>query len=58
MEQAIDNAIERAGQTIRDLDWFDVKAIRGDIQDGGFLWQVKLVVGSRALDPTDLPSHQ
>ena len=59
MEQAIDNAIERAGQTLRDLDWFDVKAIRGNIQDGGVLWyQVKLGVGFRALDPTDLTSNE
>ena len=58
IEQAIDNAIERAGQTIRDLDWFDVKAIRGNIQDVGILWQVKLGVGFRALDPTDLPKNQ
>lgn len=59
IQQAIENAIERAGQTIRDLDWFEVKAIRGNIQDGGVLWyQVKLGVGFRALDPTDLPSNE
>ena len=59
IQQAIENAIERAGQTIRDLDWFEVKAIRGNIQDGQVLWyQVKLGVGFRALDPTDLPSNQ
>ena len=59
IQQAIENAIERAGQTIRDLDWFEVKAIRGNIQDGGVLWyQVKLGVGFRALDPTDITSNE
>ena len=59
IQQAIENAIEQAGQTIRNLDWFEVKAIRGNIQDGGVRWyQVKLGVGFRALDPTDLPKNQ
>ncbi len=59
IQQAIENAIERAGQTIKDLDWFEVKAIRGNIQDGRVRWyQVKLGVGFRALDPTDLPRNE
>ena len=59
IQQAIENAIERAGQTIKDLDWFEVKAIRGNIQDGGVRWyQVKLGVGFRVLDPADLPRNQ
>jgi len=59
IQQAIENAIEQAGQTIRNLDWFEVRAIRGNIQDGGVRWyQVKLGVGFRALDPTDLPRNQ
>ena len=59
IQQAIENAIEQAGQTIRNLDWFEVKAIRGSIQDGGIRWyQVKLGVGFRALDPTDLTSNE
>ncbi len=58
IQQAIENAIERAGQTIRNLDWFEVKAIRGNVGDGGVRWyQVKLAVGFRALDPTDLPKN-
>ena len=59
VQQAIENAIERAGQTIRNLDWFEVKAIRGNIQDGRVRWyQVKLGVGFRALDPSDLPKNE
>ena len=59
VQQAIENAIEKAGETIRNLDWFEVKAIRGNIDDGRVRWyQVKLGVGLRALDTTDLPRNE
>jgi flavin-binding protein dodecin len=55
LQQAIENAINRAGQTLKGLDWFEVKEIRGNIQDGQVGWyQVKLGVGFRVLDPADL----
>ena len=55
LEQAIEGAISRAGQTLKGLDWFEVKEIRGHIQDGQVAWyQVKLGVGFRVLDPEDL----
>ena len=55
IQQAIDGAIARAGQTIRNLDWFEVKEIRGNIQDGGVAWyQVKVAIGFRVLNPEDL----
>ena len=55
LQQAIEGAISRAGQTLRNLDWFEVKEIRGNIQDGQVGWyQVKLSVGFRVLDPADL----
>jgi flavin-binding protein dodecin len=55
LQQAIDNAIARAGQTLQGLDWFEVKEIRGNIQDGGVRWyQVKLGIGFRVMDPADL----
>ena len=55
LEQAIEGAINRAGQTLRGLDWFEVKEIRGHIQDGQIGWyQVKLGIGFRVLDPEDL----
>jgi flavin-binding protein dodecin len=55
LQQAIENAIGRAGQTLKGLDWFEVKEIRGNIQDGQVGWyQVKLGVGFRVLDPADL----
>lgn len=55
VDQAIRNAIERAGETLRNLDWFEVREIRGPIQNGEIGWfQVKLGVGFRILDPADL----
>ena len=55
VQQAIENAISRAGQTLQNLDWFEVKEIRGNIQDGKVAWyQVKLGVGFRVLDAADL----
>jgi len=59
MEQAIENALSRASQTLRNLDWFEVKEVRGAIGDGGKVnwYQVKLSVGFRLLDPADLQSE-
>jgi dodecin len=48
VDQAIRNAIGRAAQTLRNLDWFEVTQIRGHISDGavGHV-QVTLKVGFR-----------
>ena len=55
VQQAIDGAIARAAQTLRNLDWFEVKEIRGNIQDGAVAWyQVKVDIGFRVLDQADL----
>ena len=55
VEQAIENAITRAHQTLHGLDWFEVKEIRGNIDEGKVRWyQVKLGIGFRVLDPADL----
>jgi flavin-binding protein dodecin len=57
LQAAIESAVERASQTIRGLDWFEVREIRGNISDGGVAWyQVKLGIGFRVLEATDL--HQ
>jgi flavin-binding protein dodecin len=48
VEQAIRNAIGRAGTTLRHLDWFEVTEIRGHIVDGEIgHFQVGLKVGFR-----------
>ncbi len=55
VDQAIENAITRAGQTLHGLDWFEVKESRGQIQDGKVAWyQVKMGIGFRVLEPEDL----
>ena len=48
IEPAVRNAINRAGETLRNLDWFEVTQIRGQI-DGSAVahWQVGLKVGFR-----------
>ena len=55
LQQAIESAISRAGETLHNLDWFEVKEIRGNISDGKVAWyQVKVGIGFRVLDAADL----
>ena len=57
-DQAIRNALDRAGETIKNINWFEVREIRGAMQDGEIGWfQVKLGVGFRVLDPADLSAE-
>ena len=50
-DQAIANAIERASKTIRRIDWFEVKEMRGHVTDGKVAHtQVVLRVGFRLED--------
>ncbi|MFF8474337.1 dodecin [Streptomyces sp. NPDC015414] len=51
LDQAIRNAIARADQTLRNLDWFEVTQIRGQIENGQVEhYQVGLKVGFRIED--------
>ncbi len=53
LEDAIQQAIARASQTLRNLGWFEVKEIRGALQDGKVKeYQVVLEVGFR-IEETD-----
>jgi flavin-binding protein dodecin len=46
IEQAIDCAIVRASQTIRDIRWFEVKETRGHVENGRVAhYQVTLRIG-------------
>lgn len=55
VEDAIEGAIGRAAATISNLDWFEVKEIRGNIKDGKpEFYQVTMAVGFRVLDAADL----
>jgi len=51
IEDAVGNAIRRAGQTVKHLSWFNVVETRGSIEKGKVLqWQVTLKVGFRLDD--------
>ena len=51
VDDAIRRAISKAGETMRNLDWFEVKEIRGWIQDGEAQHtQVTIQVGLRLDD--------
>ena len=53
--EAIDSAIQRAAETIKGLDWFEVQQIRGQIADGKVAWyQVDLKVGFRVMSHDEL----
>ena len=55
VQQAIENAVNRASQTLSGLDWFEVKEIRGAMKDGKIGWyQVKLGIGFRIIEPEDI----
>jgi dodecin len=47
VQPAIDNALAKASQTLRHLDWFEVAGIRGAIQDDVTHYQVTLKIGFR-----------
>jgi len=50
LEEAVQNAIARANQTLKNLDWFEITETRGLIQDGKInQFQVKLKVGFRLI---------
>lgn len=47
-DDAIKQAIARASDTLRNLDWFEVTEVRGHIKDGKIAhWQVGLKIGMR-----------
>ncbi|MET8285270.1 dodecin [Streptomyces sp. NPDC048448] len=51
IDQAVRNGIARASQTVRNLDWFEITQVRGQIVDGEVEhYQVGLKVGFRLED--------
>lgn len=48
IDQAIQNGVARAAQTLRNLDWFEVTETRGQLVDGRVeYFQVTMKVGFR-----------
>lgn len=51
IDAAIENAVARASQTLRHLDWFEVTDIRGQVKDGAVEhFQVSMKLGFRLED--------
>ena len=51
VKEAIDGAIAKASQSLRNLDWFEVVGIRGHIEDSAVgHYQVTLKIGFRLED--------
>ncbi|WP_309124782.1 dodecin [Arthrobacter sp.] len=48
VDAAVTNAVTQAAKTLRNLDWFEVKEIRGHLVDGAVAdWQVTVKLGFR-----------
>ncbi|HSF32313.1 MAG TPA: dodecin [Candidatus Tectomicrobia bacterium] len=55
MEEAIRNALARASQTLKGMDWFEVTEVRGLLNEGQVSqFQVKLKVGFRIMSDDEL----
>lgn len=53
--EAINEAIDRASQTLKGLNWFEVQQIRGQIEDQKVAWyQVDLKIGFRLMSEEEL----
>jgi len=51
VDQAIRNGVERASKTLRNLDWFEMTQVRGEIENGTVAhFQATLRVGFRLDD--------
>jgi len=50
-DQAIENAIAKAAESVKNMHWFNVVDTRGYIEEGGVkYWQVTIKVGFRIED--------
>ena len=48
VDEAIRNAVARANQTLRNIDWFEMTEIRGHLANGQVAdWQVTVKIGFR-----------
>lgn len=51
IDEAIQNAIGKASESLQNLEWFEVSEIRGHIQDGKVAhFQVSMKIGFRLND--------
>jgi flavin-binding protein dodecin len=53
--EAINEAVNRAAQTLRGLDWFEVDNIRGQIENQRIAWyQATVKIGFRVMSEDEL----
>jgi flavin-binding protein dodecin len=46
VQQAVANAVTRAGETVRNMRWFEVTQVRGHLEDAKIAhWQVTIKLG-------------
>lgn len=51
IEDAVNQAVERAGRTLRHMGWFEIMETRGHLEGGKVAhWQVTLKIGFRLDD--------
>ena len=56
--EAIDAAVDKAAETLRGLDWFEVSQVRGRIADGKVAeYQVTVKIGFRVMSPDELSAQ-
>jgi flavin-binding protein dodecin len=52
IEDAVGNALQRAGKTIKNMRWFEIMETRGEIENNKVAhWQVTLKIGFTIEDP-------
>jgi flavin-binding protein dodecin len=55
VSDAIDAAVDRANETLKGLEWFEVQSIRGRIEEGAVAeYQVSVKIGFRVMTPEEL----
>jgi flavin-binding protein dodecin len=51
VDEAVRNAVAKASQTVRNIEWFEVQEVRGQVVDGGVAYfQVTVKLGFRVDD--------
>ena len=54
MEDAVNAAVAKASESLRNIRWFEVSNIRDDVQDGKVsYWQLTIKLGFTLLDEAD-----
>ena len=55
VDAAIRNALDRARQTLRNVEWFEVRETRGAIVESVVYTQVRMGIGFRIENDSDIP---